>query len=270
MSLLLCRQKAEVPFMHGKLNIGIWSEQELCYVIYHYPLLCLKDFLDDRLFDWIDTQLKLPKLADALRKNRRLGESAENQMLYILQECNYYDVNEVLAFSGRMMELKKCSGAELVHMEGRLLYQAEKYSLAYEKFAESIRMLDELIRRTKDEEEIRKLSERKAEVFCDMAVIKMRMFDRNKAQELLISSELTYYNKRAVRLRYLVSGTGELGDNEKAELDAMKEEAARKARESQEYQAVSSLFEKDSVRIMKDARQILGRWKNNYRKIASV
>ena len=267
MSLLLCRQKAETPFLHSKLNIGIWSEQELCYVLYHYPLLCLKGFLDERLFDWIESQLQLKKLADTLRKNMQMGESAENQMLTILQECNYYDVDEVLAFSSRMMELKKCSGAELVHMEGMLLYQAEKYSLAYEKFEESIRMLDQLIHRTGDEEEPRKLTERKADIFCDMAVIKLRMFDRNKAQELLISSEMTYYNKRAVRMRYLATGTGELGDNEKAELDACREEALQKARESEEYRAVSGLFEKDSVKIMKEARSYISRWKNNYRKM---
>ena len=46
-----------------------------------------------------------------------------------------------------------------------------------------------------------------------------------------------------------------------------KEEALQKARESEEYRAVSGLFEKDSVKIMKEARSYISRWKNNYRKM---
>jgi hypothetical protein len=68
-------------------------------------------------------------------------------------------------------------------------------------------------------------------------------------------------------MRYRAAGTGELGDNEKAELDARMEEALQKARESEEYRAVSGLFEKDSVKIMKEARSYISRWKNNYRKM---
>ncbi len=267
MSLLLCRKKADLPFVHGKLNIGIWSEQELCYVIYNYPLLCLRDFIDEPLFDWIDRELQLEKLAASLRANQRAGESAENQMLYILQECNYYDVREVIEFSSRMVELRKRSEDELVYLEGELLYRAEKYSLAYEKFAESIRLLDEQLKRSREEEELARLNQRKASVFCDMAVVKLRLGDRNKALELLISSELTYYNKRAVRMRYLVNGAGDLGDNEKAELDAMKQEAAEAARESAEYKKLLELFEKDSVKVLKEARTYISRWKNNYRKM---
>ena len=93
----------------------------------------------------------------------------------------------------------------------------------------------------------------------------MRMSDENKALELLISSELTYYNKRAVKMRYLINGAGELSDDEKSELDRLKADMTVKARETSGYKEISSLFEKDSIRILKDARQIISRWKNNYR-----
>ncbi|MDO4962198.1 MAG: hypothetical protein Q4E57_10200, partial [Eubacteriales bacterium] len=123
------------------------------------------------------------------------------------------------------------------------------------------------LRRMRDEEEQRILTERKASVFCDMAVVKLRLCDENKAVELLISSELTYYNKRAVRMRYLVNGSGELGDNEKAELDEIKRIKLEEVRRSPAYAEISSLFEKDSIKILKESRNILSRWKNNYRKM---
>ena len=81
----------------------------------------------------------------------------------------------------------------------------------------------------------------------------------------MISSELAYYNKRAVKMRYLISGAGDLGDDEKAELDKLKNEAVKASHETKGYKEISSLFEKDSVRILKEAKPIISRWKNNYR-----
>ena len=40
MSLILCRQEpVTVPYPLEELGIHLYSSQELCYVIYHYPLL---------------------------------------------------------------------------------------------------------------------------------------------------------------------------------------------------------------------------------------
>ena len=91
------------------------------------------------------------------------------------------------------------------------------------------------------------------------------MSDENKALELLISSEVTYYNKRAVKMRYLINGAGDLADDEKAELDKLKEEAIQKSHESKGYKDIENLFKKDSIKILKESRQIISRWKNNYR-----
>ena len=51
MSLLLCRrEKVKHPFYIEVLGIHIYSSQELCYVIYHHPLLVMNDFVDASLF----------------------------------------------------------------------------------------------------------------------------------------------------------------------------------------------------------------------------
>ena len=60
MSLLLCRrERVKHPFYIEVLGIHIYSSQELCYVIYHHPLLVMNDFADASLFSFIKNELGL-------------------------------------------------------------------------------------------------------------------------------------------------------------------------------------------------------------------
>lgn len=58
MSLILCRQEpVRHPFYIERLGVHIASSQELCYVIYQNPLLALDGFVDDRLIEFIRSEL---------------------------------------------------------------------------------------------------------------------------------------------------------------------------------------------------------------------
>ena len=267
MPVLLCRQKAERPFRHDKLNINLWSEQELCYVIYHYPLLCLDGFVSEPLFMWIERDLQRKDLAEHLKENYKEGVSAENQMLTILQECTYYDVNEVRGFSERIQDLKRRAPYELIYMEGRILYDAGKYHLAFDKMEDAVKELDQEFRRSREDKQMDELLHKKADIFCDLAVIALRMFDNNRALELLTSSRMSAPNQRAERMQYLINGSGDLSDAEKQELDDEKEAALSAARGSETYREVEELFEKDDIRIFRDASQMVKSWKNLYRRM---
>ena len=69
MSLLLCRrERVKHPFYIEVLGIHIYSSQELCYVIYHHPLLVMNDFADASLFSFIKNELGLGFLAGRMEK----------------------------------------------------------------------------------------------------------------------------------------------------------------------------------------------------------
>ena len=69
MSLLLCRrEKVKHPFYIEVLGIHIYSSQELCYVIYHHPLLVMNDFVDASLFFFVKNELGLGFLAGRMEK----------------------------------------------------------------------------------------------------------------------------------------------------------------------------------------------------------
>ena len=64
MSLILCRQEpVRHPFYIERLGVHIASSQELCYIIYQNPLLVLDGFVDDRLIEFIRSELGLSFLA---------------------------------------------------------------------------------------------------------------------------------------------------------------------------------------------------------------
>ena len=74
MSLILCRQEpVEHPYYIDILGLHIYSSQELCYVIFHHPVLVMEDFLDRRLFEFIRRDLDMEYLAGRMETLDQTG-----------------------------------------------------------------------------------------------------------------------------------------------------------------------------------------------------
>ena len=85
MSLLLCRrEKVKHPFYIEVLGIHIYSSQELCYVIYHHPLLVMNDFVDASLFFFVKNELGLGFLAGRMEKLVEAGGRPEEALYLFL------------------------------------------------------------------------------------------------------------------------------------------------------------------------------------------
>ena len=96
MSLILLRQEpVRHPFYIERLGVHIASSQELCYIIYQNPLLVLDGFVDDRLIEFIRSELGLSFLAGKLEAWQRSGENQDELPIVILQECCYYTAKEM-------------------------------------------------------------------------------------------------------------------------------------------------------------------------------
>lgn len=113
MSLILCRQEpVRHPFYIERLGVHIASSQELCYVIYQNPLLVLDGFVDDRLIEFIRSELGLSFLAGKLEAWQRSGESQDELPIVILQECCYYTAKEIAAYRQKLAAFRKMNAAE--------------------------------------------------------------------------------------------------------------------------------------------------------------
>ena len=95
MSLILCRQEqVTFPYYIEELGVHIYSSQELCYVIYNHPLLVMENFVDDRLAEFIRTELRMPFLAERIEKWLDSRGMSDDLLFLILQECDYYSPQE--------------------------------------------------------------------------------------------------------------------------------------------------------------------------------
>ncbi len=138
MALLLCSKRAEKPFYYEKLDLHLWSLQELCYVLYHYPVLVPEDFVDQKLLQWLRDELELPQLAERLEQLRRAGADLETFMLRIQRDGNYYTERELSRYSAELKKLRDLDSAHLAERLGDTLFRLKRYGRAVSAYRESV------------------------------------------------------------------------------------------------------------------------------------
>ena len=95
MSVIVCRQKrAANPYYIEGLGINIYSAQELCYAVYHHPLLFTDGFVDGELLEFVREELGMGFAAARLEQRQKSGDRSEELLFQLMQECDYYTTVE--------------------------------------------------------------------------------------------------------------------------------------------------------------------------------
>ena len=266
MSLLLMSKTAEKPFYCEKLNIRLYSGEELCWCVYNYPLLAADGLLTGDLIDWIRRELKAETFAGELAARKKAGEPAENLLFEILQANNYYTLEEIRSFRNRILEYRKIPKAQLLRETGKAYFRAGRLTPAGEKLEQAVKELTGSLAGAKTAEQVRQIQDEKADVLCDLVAVRMLRFDREGAMKLLDLAEETGRTRRAQEYRYLISGLGLLSDEEKAALDEKRRRLKTAALEGTVCTEIRELSGLDNAGAMTEARRIVKEWKKEYRR----
>jgi len=266
MSLLLMSKPAGRPFYCEKLNIRLYSGEELSWCIYNYPLLAADGLLTDDLIEWIGKELKAETFAKELAARKQSGEPAENLLLEILQANNYYTLEEIRSYRSRILEYRSLPKAKLLRETGKAYYRAGRLTPAGEKLEQAVKELTGSLIGAKTEEQARLINDEKADVLCDLVAVRMLRFDREGAMKLLDLAEETGRTRRAQEYRYLISGLGLLSDEEKETLDAKRRELTAAAQEGALCTRIRELSGLDSEHANAEAGRIVKEWKKEYRR----
>ena len=126
------------PYYVKELGIHLYTGEELSYFICHNILLIDEDFVDERLFDFLE-QLGETRLCE---RARRLAEQAGlfDVLYLLLQELHYYNTAELFAFRRRLEELSEASAGARMKAKGDYLFECGQYYHAirvYEQVMES-------------------------------------------------------------------------------------------------------------------------------------
>lgn len=271
MSVILCRQeKVEHPYFIENLGIHIYSSQELCYVMFHHPLLALEGLLDMHLIEFIRDELDMGFVALKLERWLKSGENPDDALLILLQECDYYNNSELNRFRQTINTLRKLPAAEYAKRKADYFFQYKQYGKAisgYETLLEeqtSHNKMDNLFwgkvwnnlgaayARVFRFDKALPALDRAYNLMKDMAVLE-KMFDLTLLKPDLVLKE-----------RYQSIITEEL----KEEWTRAFQSAREKAEESEELSKIDDLFQKDSIKRMDGAARMVKEWKKEYRGMA--
>lgn len=132
--MLLCRsQQAAEPYYVEELGISLYTGEELSYYIYHNAPLIGEDFLGERLYRFIGSGLGMENLEKKLRKWADQAELSE-LLLVILQDIHYYDGDELYEFREEMNALTRMSPGRRLLKKADMLFARGRYTAAEHDF----------------------------------------------------------------------------------------------------------------------------------------
>ena len=113
---ILCQtRRTETPFFLENISTNIYSLEELCYFLYHNLPLVDETVIREDLCRWIETELRLPALAERLRPHLGRFSDLQDFLYPIFKEINYLNYDELRSLSTRLSQL-----------ESQTLYERQK------------------------------------------------------------------------------------------------------------------------------------------------
>lgn len=269
MSLILCRQEpVRHPFYVERLGIHITSSQELCYVLYQNPLLVLDGFVDDRLIEFIREELGLSFLAGKLEAWKKSSENQDELPVVILQECYYYTSKEIAAYRQKLASLRKMSAAEFRKETADYYFRLRQFGTAIHYYNQILE--DWRVKALTDDFTAKiwnNIGAAYAGIFWfEKAFTAYEMaYNFDKSPEVLkCLYQLTLLDsKLELKERQVAAITPKQKEDWKQEF----EKTERSAEKCENVRMVEIMFDRNPVRRMESAGELLNSWKQEYRKM---
>lgn len=255
----ICVHKtAKTPYYAEVTGIHLYSIEELAYYLHENIYLIDDRMMEEKLYSWIEKELKLPALAEKLRSGSSTGTHVYNQVMAILQASEYYSEEELSQLSEKIKTISALQTQERMKYKADEMLQNENYWAAiteYERIL-SIRQSSKLT------------VQFYANVWNNLAVCYTRLFLFEKAAGCFESAyqfqKISEYKEKAYYARKLAAH----GQKEREELidRQISEEFVEKA-----CQTLTDLEEKSRQDCEKvTAEEFLGIREKNYCRISCV
>lgn len=255
----LCIHKAaKTPYFVEATGVHLFSIEELAYYLNENLYLIDDRIVGEKLYSWIEWELELPKLAEKLRAGRTAGNHVYNQMMTILQACDYYSEEELRELSEKIRSISGLQTQERMKFKADELMQNENYWAAvteYEKIL-SIRQSTRLS------------VEFYAKVWNNLAGCYARLFLFKKAAVCFESAyqfqKIPEYRERAYYARKLDMAIN--GAEEQILEKYLSEEVVRQTEQKMQILQMKSKGECAET----EPGKLLENWEKNYSKISNI
>ena len=177
MGLILCTKKAKNPYTLPETDKKIYCIEELCYYIYNNTYMITTEFFTKELIEFIDKELGLGKLAQKLKHGVDYNDKFSDMIMYIMNSCHYYNVEEKSLFQKELERISSKSPAGRIKARADMLLNSKKYTSAIAAYL--------LILEKKD---ISDEPDYFSDILNNMAIAYVNMFEYKKAMELFESA----------------------------------------------------------------------------------
>ena len=269
MSVIICRKEHVAnPWYVDGLGINIHSSQELCYAIYHHPLLFMDGFVDGNLVEFVREELGMGFVAARMEQRIKTGDKPDEILLMFMQECDYYTTAELNKLRQTMTSLRKLSPLEYAKKKADYLAEFKQYGKAIAGYEEIL-------------EAAAKQSDAQLEgrVWNNLGACYARIFQFQKAMDAfdkaygkkkdpLILEKMFYLTCLSPALELKERFRSLVTEKQQEQWEESFKKAQDKAVESPELKKLQELFEKDSQKRAKESAALVEEWKQEYRNMA--
>ena len=261
MGLLLCGRSAQHPFYYEKLDINLWSIQELSYVIYHYPIMLPTDLVDRKLTGWIRDELHMGFLAAKLEQymgSGKGGELQERLLLMILRESNYFTKQEISHFETEYRRLRHTDRNQFYELLGDAYFRMGRYGRAIEAYRESLHYQDSTSVKMKlGSAYVTVMQFRHASEVFEQVFIETAAFEPLR--------KLYFISKLEPSVKTIEKYIDHVDTEMLADWEHQYDNVLTQAENSGHVRQVDEVYQRDRGVFRKDAKLWLVKWKKEYR-----
>lgn len=196
--VILCTKKeASHPFIFLNTKVEINTYEELCFYIYNNTVLISKSALSDKLFDWIRDELDMPELATKLVALSNKTSFAQDLLVEILNEGDYYEPEEIKTYVEAWQKYRKLTASQ------RKKLKADGY-LGYRRYIKAASIYDDIIDNQEDIQDKVFIGN----VYHNRAIASANNLDTEDAKQYFLKAYELNENEESLRGYLLVFAAG--------------------------------------------------------------
>lgn len=196
--ILLCtRKEASHPFIFLNTKVEINTYEELCFYIYNNTVLISKSSLSERLFDWIRDELNMPELAAKLVGLSNKTSYAQDLLVEILNEGDYYEPEEIKVYIEAWQKYRKLTPAQ------RKKLKADGY-LGYRRYIKAASIYDDILENHREIQDPTFIGN----IYHNRAVAAANNLDTEDAKKYFLKAYEMNNNEESLRGYLLVFAAG--------------------------------------------------------------
>ncbi len=267
MGLILCENRQAVhPLFIPDMGLRVFSLEELCYVIYNYPLIAMDGLVNQRLMSFLRDDLRIGLQIVNLERSMSEWPDHDDVLLSILGFSDYYSSVEIEDFRARIHEIRKTSRYEFYRMKGDLLFELGQYGKAITYYEKSLFVSKD---QTADDIYFYRVCRNMGSTYANLYQLDEAYLSYMKAYEYKKDEEVKKQIYFLARLQddiekkelYLKAVEGQ----SIAEWDNEFEEIMHSSDDDASLDEINELRSLDAVKRRKSIETILNRWKRKYR-----